>query len=83
MGRARGPVGHTCPDIDRVIGSIPSAAKELDGLESILESLRSDNDALRSWGAEQEDKVAELEDELDTATKRIAELESELSNSNQ
>jgi predicted nucleic acid-binding Zn-ribbon protein len=75
---ARGPVGHTCPDIDAVINGISYAMSDLRGLESILESLRSDNDALRTWGSEWENKandtISDLQSDLKDAKEQIESL---------
>ncbi len=59
MGRYRdnAPVGNTCGDIDNAISS--------------MESVRSDNEALREWGNE-------LFDELEIANNRISDLETEV-----
>ena len=68
---ARGPIKHTCPDIDSVQQSISSAVKELDGLDHILEELRDSNDTLRIWGSEQEDRADNLESQLDSVTAEL------------
>jgi len=84
---ARGPVGHTCPDIDYILSGIKSAQTELNGLNHILEELRSANDSLRTWSIEQEDRANELESERDSlqsalneANNQINELEKQLNN---
>lgn len=45
-----------------------TSAKEgiasLSGIESMLEDLRSDNDALRNWGDKCESRISELEDDI-------------------
>lgn len=73
MSRNREPVGHTCPDIDKII--------------SILENIRSANDELRTWGNKEaqrvdelEGQVSDLDEENDTLQARINELESEIDN---
>lgn len=95
---ARGPVKHTCPDIDSVISSIKEAYKAAeDGkseaeyrssiwynfdtiidnlyrLDDKLEELRTSNDALRSWGSDQEDKVHELENQVYELETKLNEL---------
>ena len=74
----RGPVGYTCPDIDRFIKEIDNAKDYLqDALNIIsdfegqLEDLRSDNDALRNWGHEQEDRADSLELELEELKSKL------------
>ena len=71
MGHYREPVKYTCPDIDRVLSKIEDAKtilvdaiSILKGLDRELENLRSDNDALRDWGAYEANRVDELEEEL-------------------
>jgi hypothetical protein len=92
--RARGPVGHTCPKIDACISAIESVYNgkegygildDLLGSAGLLEEIRSANEALRDWGAEQEDEASDLRGEVSDLTKtvssqedRIAELEREL-----
>lgn len=64
MSHHREPVGHTCPDIDRMI--------------RLLEELRSDNDQLRTWGADEASRVDELETELETLREEVADLNNQL-----
>lgn len=70
---ARGPVGYTCPKIDACIVAIESVINggsgwlELDGLigrNGTLEEIRSANDALREWGADEEDRANDLESQV-------------------
>lgn len=65
------PVGHTCPDIDKIV--------------DMLNELRNANDELRTWGNEQWDRADEaegiqsdLEKENDALKNTICDLESEL-----
>ena len=58
------PVGYTCRDID-------SVQSDLKNIIVSLEGLRDSNDALRSWG---QDLLAALEE----AEERVYELEQEL-----
>lgn len=85
MARARGPVGWTCPKIDSVIRAIESAINsgdvdELQDCIAILEGIRSDNDALREWGAEQEDLANGRESEIESLTQKIESLTDDVSN---
>lgn len=68
MSHRREPVGYTCPDIDNLIKR--------------LEELRSDNDQLRTWGAEEATRVDELEQELEAARELVSDLQSELEAAN-
>ena len=43
---------------------------EIDGLESDLENLRSDNDALRKWGHDLEKQVDSLENDLENCIQK-------------
>lgn len=49
--RSNAPVGHTCPDIDKMI--------------AMLEDLRSSNSLLRSWGDEETERANGLDTELE------------------
>jgi peptidoglycan hydrolase CwlO-like protein len=76
----REPVKNTCPTIDSAIGyidQVKNATKDLyywcEQAESDLEDLRSANDALRSWGSEEAERVDELEN-------TVSELELEIEN---
>ena len=71
MAHYREPVKHTCPDIDSVLSQIEEAKSMmldaislLSRLDRELENLRSSNDLLRDWGANEADRVDELEEEL-------------------
>lgn len=48
-------------DMDEARKYADYADSELDGLDTMLEELRSDNSDLRSWGYEMQNKVEELE----------------------
>ena len=107
---ARGPIGHTCPDIDKTIGFLAQIRNEAtyiqdhqpdctestysaistildicNYVEASLEDLRSDNEQLRSWGADQEDDKNRAEDEayrlhgqVSDLERRVAELEADV-----
>jgi len=47
---------------------------ELYELEGLLEDLRENNDALRNWGHESEDKIKELNEEIVHLEDKIIEL---------
>lgn len=88
------PVGHTCPDIDRVINflqglSLASPVEDQDRNASIdiMEELRTANSKLREWGEglfeelkDVQDEQDDLESERDKLLKKIDELEQELVN---
>lgn len=85
--RARGPVGHTCPKIDQCIAAITSVIDgsagwsgldDLIGRHGALEEIRSANDALRDWGAENEDRVKELEANVSDLESEVESLRAEL-----
>lgn len=84
---ARGPVGYTCPKIDQCITAIESVINgdggwaqlgDLIGRHGTLEEIRSANDALRDWGAEQEDRVKELEANVSGLESEVESLRAEL-----
>jgi|SRR6185369_1674861 len=81
---ARGPIGHTCPDIDKCISAIDEVQKAVSGLDDLigrrglLEELREANDTLRTWGAEMEDERDEALKEVEHLTDLVAELEEQL-----
>lgn len=58
------PVGHTCPDINEAIQSLKEIEAHTYHVNSILEGLRKDNEALREWGYSLEEKVNNLEKEI-------------------
>lgn len=64
MSHRREPVGHTCPDIDRII--------------KLLEELRSANDQLRTWGCDEASRVDELETEVETLREEVSDLTNQL-----
>lgn len=77
---ARGPVGYTCPDIDASIEYVEEsleAAKVIENLSALigksglLETLRKANDALREWGAEQEDRANKLEEDVESLSNAL------------
>lgn len=85
--RARGPVGWTCPKIDSVIAAIEAALRDPEddgalhdciGKHGLLEQIRSANDELRNWGAEQEDRADELELEVESLRKQLENAEDEV-----
>lgn len=88
---ANGPIGYTCPDIDNCIELAEEAIKASKGLEDLLgrsgllETLRTANETLRSWGSEQEDRADELEvtlgiceERLEAAEDMVKELQAQL-----
>ena len=86
------PVGHTCPLIDSVIDFIENNTDEVSELEvkevvSILEKIRSANDALRTWGnelcKEKDDMESDYEDEIKYLKRKIDNLEHDLNQKNE
>lgn len=84
---ARGPVGHTCPKIDDCISRIEavvdgrdgySVLSDLIGRKGALEEIRFANEALREWGAENEDRVEELEGDVARLERVIEDLRDEV-----
>lgn len=74
------PVRHTCPDIDNAIGDAKNIVKECrdhsndmeryaDNIMSILEDLRRDNEALRTWGNDLALYAQDLEKEIEELKK--------------
>lgn len=75
--RSREPVGHTCPQIDKLLSHLGACVGyeftqgDLAFATSEIEALRTDNSVLRAWGNkeqetadEHEKNAADLEDEL-------------------
>lgn len=85
--RSREPIGNTCPTIDSAISyldQIKNTTKDIyywcEQAESELENLRRANDALRTWGKEEADRVDELEDTVNELEDQIEKLKEELNN---
>lgn len=57
--------------------SFTDVISELEGLESMLEDVRSANSTLRDWGEEQYQKVNDLEFNMETLEMEINELKNE------
>ena len=51
-------------DIEELKECFLDISCEIGDVEYILEDLRSDNDALRNWGTELEEKIEELESQI-------------------
>lgn len=90
---SREPIRNTCPDIDKVLGSLSRIEKsckykdyytvedfqnvldsisyECYGLDTILEQLRKDNEALRSWGKEEAESYDKLEEDYNEIQARM------------
>ena len=75
---ARGPVKHTCPDIDIVIDAIKDSVRSLDSLPRIMEELRESNDSLRCWGIDLEEELNSANNEIDTLNKTIEDLQQQV-----
>lgn len=94
----RGPIKHTCPDIDRerrynasTLGDIKSmlrywdedsakklldeCADRINELDDFLEEMRKSNDTLRTWGAEQEDLIAERDQEIERLENELSQFQ--------
>lgn len=81
MSKYTCPVGHTCPSINSVQGTVSNAESSMkDALSYIndiqkeLEDLRSENSTLRSWGEEMAELAEMYEDERDEAVYQLEEL---------
>lgn len=77
--------GFTCPEIDNVkeliegrVIKIEDCLAELHDSFSLLEDLRSSNDALRQWCEYWETVAHDWEAELESANNRIAGLEARI-----
>ena len=86
---ARGPVRYTCGTIDTIITYVQDAVdarndiedlKDLLGTKGLLETIRNANEALRSWGAEEEDRANALETERGILQERLDDAEREINN---
>lgn len=87
MKHRREPVGNTCPTINSAISyidQVKNATKDIyywcEQAETELEELRSANDALRTWGNDEAERVDELEDKVYDLEAQIEELKEELNN---
>lgn len=80
------PIPYTCPMIDEVIEGIEAIDSVRDKLNDIdlsalireMENIRKANEALRTWGEEQEERAEDAEEHISELNAQIEALKREL-----